>query len=605
MDFLKSFEGTVFQVFRDNPKAIGFPQVFETFDEQRFKVLNDGGCGIYFTPNACKGGRKEENLVRINAVYADIDVAKEGDNMAVESIKEKKEFIIDKLEYTYAPPNFIIDTKNGLQAIWLVLEEELTTESKKKFKTIIEGIIHFTEGVGSKGDQVKDLTRVLRLPGFYHMKGDPYLCTSRELHLDRFKMDDLLEIFPLPKVEEQKPELPKSPFKPFQKPYQKGLVDQSIDNLDTQELAIRAFYSVGREASFDRQGRVILDGRLTGTFQGKNGDRKYLASTSHEPIKGNHTTMVASILNMTNSEARRWIMDQYGLNEKKLQVEKSLSENIEVVEKPMRKYYSWGTEALTNNFGPIKRDTYAIVGAGSGTGKTTFCLNMAFKNAELGHKVLYVSLEMTQKDLFEHLARKASSQTIWEEIHNETPEDKMERYKKRLDELGNKQNLTIRGISGQLNITFEYLEKLMEGDWDLIFVDNFNLIVRDAGKNQYDHEGELSSKFVAYAKEKQTPLVVVHHYSKGGQREIVKTSYSLSGNAKIINDAHRIVLLERKYFEEDDEPTPKDRARMKVTLDKCRGYDSGVRRVIYFYRGEFFDEYPEDEKPQVQSDLFN
>lgn len=599
MEFLKYFEGSVFQTFKDRPDAKGYPQVFFEYDEQRFESINQGGCGIYFTPNFFKGGRKEENLIYINAVFADVDLAKEGQMYDKGEMETKKLEFMGKLEYLELPPNFVIHTKNGLQPIWRVFDGEVSEESKKKFKTILGGIIQLTKGMGSYGDQVKDLSRVLRLPGFYHMKSDPFLCTVTFFHDEKFYLDQLLEFFPFQQEE-------KKVDQKFLngKPVEKGLVFIEIEKIPIEELAVRAFAYVGRSASFDKQKRLILDGRLTGTFVGKTGDG-FMASSSHEPFKGNRVTVVASILKVTNSEAYVWIREQYGLDEKKLKVEKDFAEKVEIIQKPTKKYYSWGTDGLTHNFGPIKRDTYSIIGASSGVGKTTFCLNMAFKNADLGHKVLYVSLEMTKKDLFEHLARKAANQTIWEEIYDEIPGGKKTRYQERLDELENKENLTIRGISGQSNITFEYLEKLMEGDWDLIFVDNFNLIVKENGKNQYEHEGELSSKFVTYAYEKQTPLVVVHHYSKAGHKETMKTSYSLSGNAKIVNDAHRIVLLERKYFEEDDEPTPKDRSRMKVTLDKCRGYDGGVRRVIYFYHGEFFDEYPGDDKPQVQSDLFN
>jgi len=59
---------------------------------------------------------------------------------------------------------------------------------------------------------------------------------------------------------------------------------QEIENLDFQQVIIKAFGAVGRSASFDSKARLILDGRLTGTFQGKKDDKDYLASTSHEPF---------------------------------------------------------------------------------------------------------------------------------------------------------------------------------------------------------------------------------------------------------------------------------------------------------------------------------
>jgi len=110
MEFLNSFSNTVFQVFPD--KGTGYAKIFERYDEAEFKRLNKDGRGIYFTPNGFKGGRKAENLVSINAVYADLDVAKEGGKG--DKQPSKNALLKDKII-----PNSIIDTKKGIQAIWL------------------------------------------------------------------------------------------------------------------------------------------------------------------------------------------------------------------------------------------------------------------------------------------------------------------------------------------------------------------------------------------------------------------------------------------------------------------------------------------------------
>lgn len=594
MNFLKHFSGSVFQIFKDKSEAKGYPQVLLEYNEEQFKTFNKLGCGVYFTPNFFKGGRKEENLTYINAVFADLDVAKEGEVFLKDEIQAKKDHIKQELAYYCdTPPSFVIDTKNGLQPIWLVRDGEVTEESKKKFKSIIQGIIQLTVRWGSKGDQVKDFSRVLRLPNFYHMKSDPYLCTVEQWDDVRYDLGHLVQNFPF--VEEKKNVVVKKEST-VQKyfgnggPVETGVIIETINNIPIRELAPRAFAYVGRIASFDNQDRLILDGRLTGNFIGKTGGN-FMASTSHEDFSGSPVTCVAKILRVTNSESYEWIRDQYGLDEKKLKVKKMIEELKPVVQKKTV-YFDWGTPQLTKNFAPIKPGTYCIIGAGYGVGKTTFCMNMALRNVAKGHKVLYLSLEMSTEELFDYLSRKAAGITIEEEIEFDIPSEKQERYNQRKKELESLENFVLKGVVGGTNIDFETLEELMKGEWDMIFVDNFNLIQKDVRTQQLDHEGQLSSRLLAYASQKQVALIVVHHYSKGGARANNKDGYSLSGNTKIVNDAHRIVLLERKRFDEDETPTEEDRASMTVVLDKGRGYDSGIKKYIYFVGGVFLDKFP-------------
>ena len=128
------------------------------------------------------------------------------------------------------------------------------------------------------------------------------MCTA-EKHTD--------DILPIEFMEEAFPYEEKVTVQaPAENNYKKNDVSLEIDRLDFQELIIRAFASVGRTASFDAQKRLTLDGRLTGTHQGKTGDGDFLASSSHEPFTGNRITATSDILGITNKEARAWIVEE-------------------------------------------------------------------------------------------------------------------------------------------------------------------------------------------------------------------------------------------------------------------------------------------------------
>jgi hypothetical protein len=584
MKFLQNFPNCVIQTFPDNKDCKDYAKVFFEYNEQELKAFNERGNGVYFSPNGFKEARKKENLTNLNAVYADLDLAKEGQEVDIKTLKIKlwQELL------SHVPPSFIIDTKNGLQPIWLIEADVSQTELHKK---VIKGIIEWSKQFGCAGDAVHDCTRVLRLPNFNHCKGEPYLCRAKKTSEYVYTLEDLEKYFPYTEPEAIK-----------QNTHENGELDsplvQAINQIDFETLIISAFGYIGRIAEFDNQGRLILDGRLTGTFKGKTGG-EFLASSSHEPFKGNRVTAVADILGVTNKEAFKWIKETFSLNPvDEVKKAKALTKLKETPKpKKERGYYSWGTPQLTKFFAPIKSNTYAIVGGGFGVGKTPFCVNLALANAELGHKVLYLSLEMENEEIFDHLARRVAGITVEEETVSSIPSRKKEVYEKELDKVQNIPNMTFKGIPGGVEVTWDIAQELMKGDWDLIILDNFNLIVKKEGVSTFEHEGWLSSQLLGYTSQHQTPLIVVHHYSKGGARETAKTGYSLGGNSKIMNDAHRIVLLERKRFSIDEEPSQIEKAELRVTLDKARSYDR-ENGLIYFYKGRFFDEYPQTNPDQ-------
>ena len=599
-------------VLLDDKGGVIVPKTVYEYDPAEFKRLNAEGWGVFLAVNdfeatpaemkalAIKNGKKAVTkrnisfLKKINAVFADLDIAKKGDGQTREGKEAKKELLLMDL-YEICPPSLVIDTSNGVQPKWNLIDSSVDADYQTRYVAVINAIIAWSKEHGAMGDDVKDVTRFLRMPGYYHMKEEPYMV--EEKYTDRFvyKLEDLEVKF--------KDYLKKEPVKiSNKKKFKLDDLSRAIDSLDIQEIFIRAMASIGRAASFDKTGRVIIEDRgkpATGNFKGRLND-DYIASSSHEDYSGNRITSVAKIKDISNKEARTWLIDEFGLRERVAR--RKLEKVAEIKERPLEKYYSWGTKDLTESIAPIKRVTYGIVGGAPGTGKTPFCINLALENVKLGHRVLYLSLEMTTDELFDFLARKHAHWTIPEEIYNQVPEYKQESYEARLKELRGMDGFVLKGIRGGGEVDWECLKGLMEGEWDLVIVDNFNLIQKSQGVHQLDHEKQLSKNFLAYTAEYQTPIIIVHHYSKGGARENQKSGYSLSGSTQIYNDAQRLLLLSRKRADDTDELTKEDKAELRVFVDKGRSYDSGFTKVIYFRKGVFFDTYQEDEPIEYWQD---
>jgi hypothetical protein len=121
------------------------------------------GFGIFATVNTFNGPRRKENLKRINAWAIDMD---EG----------TKEQMAAKLMAFRAVPSIIVETKRGYQAYWA------TRDARPECwdHIVLERLVpHF----GSDAN-ARDLCRILRVPGFLHLKdpADPFMVKKVWFH---------------------------------------------------------------------------------------------------------------------------------------------------------------------------------------------------------------------------------------------------------------------------------------------------------------------------------------------------------------------------------------------------------------------------------------
>jgi hypothetical protein len=117
----------------------------------RLIELNDAGAGIFITVNRTDGrGRKADNIVGIRAVFIDLDGA---------PLEPVYQHLIN--------PQIVVETSPGkFHAYWLV--ENVPLEHFTDIQTALAERFHADPAV-------KDLPRVLRLPGFMHRKRDPFM----------------------------------------------------------------------------------------------------------------------------------------------------------------------------------------------------------------------------------------------------------------------------------------------------------------------------------------------------------------------------------------------------------------------------------------------
>ena len=117
----------------------------------KLKKINERGAGIFIARNQCKGHRSEANVIRVRGVHADMD----------DVTQDEIEKVIRVLQ-----PSIVVQssTPNRCQLYWQLSDgQEL---SKGETKSINQRLV---QNYGADLAAV-DVSRLLRLPGFMHMK---------------------------------------------------------------------------------------------------------------------------------------------------------------------------------------------------------------------------------------------------------------------------------------------------------------------------------------------------------------------------------------------------------------------------------------------------
>jgi hypothetical protein len=167
-------EDVTFQTVRDN-KDVGGENLARIHHGELCDYLdslielNLRGAGIFAMMNEGDGkGRKAENVLKVRGVFADLDGAP-----------------LQPALNAPLRPHMIVETSHGRYHVcWLV-----DGVPKKRFRSIQAALAKRYGGDPS----VTDLSRVMRVPGFYHMKREPFLVTLRECNdHDPYSYDEFM-----------------------------------------------------------------------------------------------------------------------------------------------------------------------------------------------------------------------------------------------------------------------------------------------------------------------------------------------------------------------------------------------------------------------------
>ncbi len=140
-----------------------------SFDEhtQKLKKLNEAGAGVFVAVNETDGkGRRKDNITRVRALFVDLDGAP-----------------IEPVQSAPTPAHIIVASSPGkYHAYWRVTDCE-PDACEPALKEIIQRF---------DGDRACcDRSRVLRLPGFWHRKREPFMVRAISMAPGEYRLSDL------------------------------------------------------------------------------------------------------------------------------------------------------------------------------------------------------------------------------------------------------------------------------------------------------------------------------------------------------------------------------------------------------------------------------
>lgn len=146
---------------------------------------NSQNFGIFWAVNEFVGSRKKENLKKLRAWFVECDT-----NNKQKTLRQMQNSLI---------PSLIVESKRGYHAYWFCDDSAQVEE----YRDIIEFrlIPHF------EGDpNAKDVSRILRVPGYFHCKDphNPFLVkTIHHDPLAYYSQDEMISFFKLTKDKEK------------------------------------------------------------------------------------------------------------------------------------------------------------------------------------------------------------------------------------------------------------------------------------------------------------------------------------------------------------------------------------------------------------------
>lgn len=259
-----------------------------------------------------------------------------------------------------------------------------------------------------------------------------------------------------------------------------------------------------------------------------------------------------------------------------------LLEDLDRVDEGYRAFVETGISDLDRILGGgLIREGLYILAARPGCGKTTLAAALAERMLERGRRILFISLEMSRKQLMaRRVAADVGRATAAQILRGELSEEERKAVGESLVKLAKRPLFFNRRAS--LN-TSEIQLLAKQNRADVVIIDYLGLMKHDAGKSLYERVTGTSNQLKRMARGLETPVLCLAQLNRGveGRQNQEPRLSDLRDSGAIEQDADGVLLIHRPAIEDADEygPTP-----MEVTVAKNRHGRTGKIELNWYMR---------------------
>lgn len=257
--------------------------------------------------------------------------------------------------------------------------------------------------------------------------------------------------------------------------------------------------------------------------------------------------------------------------------------------------YTWWTKNLDKAFWKFNDWTYNTITWESQSGKTEFAIFMWNENAKRWKKVVFISLEMTTKDIYKRMALKK----CWlpkEVVDFWLTDEQKNRANEMVKTLKNLP-IKITGIDVEATLA-NILELiiLMKLDWyEMFIIDSMDMIKVDGTDDENKRIWEITKKIKELANKENIQISIIHHFTKWSDKDRKNWDrwlWALKWSVKVENNSDLVIRVARNISDEEyNSQTDIEKKEVRISLMKDRVYWEPSTRTIYFIQWQYQDYY--------------
>ena len=497
---------------RDLARKIDQKQFDNELLETGLQKYNQMWAWVFFSINSMNPWERDKaNVTRVNARACEVDDLSKEEQMKLISVSP-------------LAPSLIIESKKSYHMFWFA--KDGTIENWTKICWGIRNFFWWDPAIAS------DISRVLRLPGYYHKKDitNPFMCNIVDGNWEYYTEEEMLEAFPDTET------LAEKEAKAIKKEQQ---LKQAIWNDDARDR-IRAMDSkamlekisgtslVGWDIISFRHNsnwteQIFCNWKSTGCRIDKVG--KIWSTDKGGP---NWTNWIAWYGWVDWKEIYHRIKEEFPfvLPEKKKEViaweisEEEIEQGSKLILWGEKKWFLYPSDKFNEFEWFMSWDLVTII-APSNSGKTTLALDIIKRNAKLGRKWMYINLEFEiatvprSRWMRAHWKNKMDLTDLWDmtEAEKKDMDDYIKSYLSEFDYYNNPNGL-------ELDKLVSLIRKKVEEGYELFVIDTFSKILWNLNsQTARTNQNKCMEVFQSLVQELNIAVVMLHHTNRQGTRE--------------------------------------------------------------------------------------